>query len=118
MTYILIYGTIKRGRFGHDHIYQFVRTGEAEYMGEKIVDGYRLNLGNINFVHDCPFMVPDPDGQIMGEVYRVTDNVLDYMDDGESWAYDRLKVGTFQGHDLFAYVARKEIGAPAGRIEY
>lgn len=78
---VVVYGTLKRG-YGNHYI---LASGRAEFNGEKIVDGYRLEH------HGFPVAVPDENARFLGEVYDIGDTEIDHRAQETLARLDRLE---------------------------
>lgn len=94
---VMVYGSLKRG--GHNHHW----LGDARYIGEASVRGYRLySLGSF------PAAARSWLGPVIhGEVYRVTPEQLanlDRLEGVETHFYRRVQVTTVEGATVLMYV--------------
>ncbi|XP_026886871.1 gamma-glutamylaminecyclotransferase C [Electrophorus electricus] len=83
MTNIFVYGTLKKGQPNH---YRMLNTanGRAEFLGcARTIDKYPLVIAG---KYNIPFLlnVPGEGQRVQGEVYRVDDQMLKFLDWFES----------------------------------
>jgi len=90
IDYLFVYGTL-RSAFENRHAVQ-LRT-EAQLVGPATVRGSIFGLGSY------PGYRPEPDGEVHGEVYRLTDAapLLAFFDDYEGSDYTRVRVQVSTG---------------------
>ena len=108
---IFVYGTLMRGqRASH-------MLDEAVFCGQFILRNHAMyNLGRY------PGIRPFPGGQVMGEVYFISDHMLPQMDEYEEEGslYHRKKVQVEQDGtalDAWAYIYAHEInGTPMNKM--
>jgi len=105
-TNVFVYGTLRFG-FGLNHV---LREGGAQFVGERTLEGFELyDMGS----YPCVRKVDDTTALVVGEVYRVDNELLRQLDMIEGFRgtvgsrgnhYDRLSVATQDGLDVHLYV--------------
>lgn len=101
MNKVFVYGTLKQGFRLHRVLMENGRN--SVFLGEDTICGFKmLNLGAF------PGIVPtsDPMDTVFGEVYVVSDETLEVLDDveGVPYLYTRESVVTEAGrHEVFVY---------------
>lgn len=98
------YGTLKRGQVRHDILTDF----GADFEGEAVLPGYSLyHVPGGGF----PAMVPDPVGQVRGELYEIPKTLVSYLDrvEGHPVLYVRTEVVMDDGEPAITYVWNQSI---------
>jgi len=94
--FLFVYGTLMRGFTLHPLL-----EGRAEYRGAGTVQARLLDLGSY------PAAVRDPDAQVTGEVYRVSEpgfwTVLDSAE-GPQYHREEVRVRMADGREVTAFV--------------
>ena len=82
---VFVYGTLKKG-FGNHR-----RLGESPLVGKCSIPGTMYSLGPYPAI-----TTEQPNGPVAGEIYEVTDSVLDSLDalEGHPTFYRRIKTET------------------------
>ena len=109
---VFVYGSLKKG------FYNNVVLGDSEFVAVDIVSGYSLiSLGAF------PMAIPDPNGQVIGEVYYVTPETLEkldrlegfHIDNPYSSMYDRQVVQGEMEENMLMYVAPQRVKASSAK---
>lgn len=82
MTHIFVYGTLKKGQPNHYRMFDGA-NGEAEFLASaRTVQKYPLVIAG---KYNVPFLldVPGEGHRVRGEIYRVDDRMLKFLDDFE-----------------------------------
>jgi gamma-glutamylcyclotransferase (GGCT)/AIG2-like uncharacterized protein YtfP len=104
MDLLFVYGTLRRE---FDNPYARLLHSQAEFLGAATVRGaiYRVEF--------YPAFKEEPDGEVNGEVYRISDAAtLTELDDYEGEGFERVKVETSRG-EAWIYRYRGEPAAEA-----
>lgn len=105
MTRIFVYGTLKKGQPNYHRLFDST-NGKAEFLASALTaDKYPLVIAG---QHNIPFLlnIPGRGRRVHGEIYRVDDKMLRFLDDfeGVPAMYQRTPV-------------RVEVKALAGQTE-
>lgn len=93
MTRVFVYGTLKKGQPNNDRMFDS-NNGKAEYLGSAFtIQKYPLV---ITTKYNIPFLlnIPGHGHQVHGEIYKVDDQMLKFLDEFESvpTLYQRTEV--------------------------
>ncbi|XP_066542678.1 gamma-glutamylaminecyclotransferase C-like [Hoplias malabaricus] len=93
MTHIFVYGTLKKGQPNHSRMLD-VANGKAEFLSHAhTVEKYPLVIAG---KYNIPFLlnVPGKGQQVQGEIYRVDDKMLEFLDrfEGCPKMYQRTRI--------------------------
>lgn len=83
---VFVYGTLMKG-FGN-HNYYLANQENVKFLGKAKLIGYEMY-----HVFSFPGIVPQKGKEILGEVYKVDDHVLQQLDrlEGEGFMYKRIE---------------------------
>lgn len=99
--YVLVYGSLMKGYWNHD---KYLRDNYlVEYVGEGILKEYEMYQ-----VSSFPGIVQEDGAYVVGEVYKIEEEVLNSLDalEGEGFMYKRVKENILltDGSVIKAYV--------------
>ncbi|XP_005995554.1 gamma-glutamylaminecyclotransferase isoform X2 [Latimeria chalumnae] len=83
MTYIFVYGTLKKAQPNHHHMTRGT-NGKGEYCGQgHTVEKYPLVIAG---KYNIPYLlnIPGSGCQVSGEIYAIDDQLLQFLDEFES----------------------------------
>ena len=106
---LFVYGTLKRGYYNHKSLMK-----GAKYLGDAKLDGYCIfNLGSY------PGIMPKPGFFVWGELFEITDDMLDPLDrlEGHPTLYKRTAVSIGNMGDAWVYVYQNKHGFSRPIIE-
>lgn len=92
---VFVYGSLKKG-FGNHTLLK-----DAEFVCSEMLTGY--SMSDLGFF---PMAYPDPDGCIFGEIYYITPEILEDLDnlEGEGVFYKRIVESGEREEFFFVYV--------------
>lgn len=102
---VFVYGTLKSNHYNHRAL--SIAPDSKLVFDDAFIQGTMYDLGPF------PAVVPKAPGQVIGEVWDVSDETLDRLDhiEGVPLFYVREKVpllGSTVGHDVWAYFLPKD----------
>ncbi|XP_041637540.1 gamma-glutamylaminecyclotransferase-like [Cheilinus undulatus] len=83
MTHVFVYGTLKKGQPNNYRMFD-LSNGKAEFLASAhTTQKYPLVIAG---KYNIPFLLnlPGQGHQVQGEIYKVDDQMLDFLDDFES----------------------------------
>jgi gamma-glutamylcyclotransferase (GGCT)/AIG2-like uncharacterized protein YtfP len=100
--YLFVYGTL---RSGYRNAYALKLRAEADFVGPAVVKGSIFRIARY------PGYREEPDGDVHGELYRLSEpeKTLAALDDHEGSEYQRVRVETSGGH---AWIYRYYVQPP------
>ena len=101
MSLLLVYGTLKRDKSDHREL------GLSEYLGNATTADNYLLLQDASIHY--PFLLDIPVAPITGELYEVSDSLLQHLDifEGHPNYFERRSVQLQDGREAWCYFFRK-----------
>ncbi len=96
---VFVYGTLKRG----NNVRGLDSWGDADFVGDAVTSLPHFSLHDLGMF---PAVSKDGDDHIAGEVWTVSDDILDSLDRIEGYPdfYNRMQVDTTHGRAWMYYI--------------